>query len=113
MTKKLFVDSIDFRKPENLELFHDFINISVGEIDNNRISLFKLNIISVQCLEKLKTYEQDEGIYLKNYLILKHYNEDIITEHVNNLIEKCNKQRKQPFLHLMHYLEYEDEEEEY
>lgn len=100
----------DGKGPKDWDNFIEEIDVFVKEEGQTGNSLFRLKIISISWLLN-QVNDETKWINLNHCLIMEHYDEKIIEQHLKNIISKCNLGNfDKSFNCLSHQLEFEAEE---
>ena len=95
---------------EQCEDFNLHVQCVIEDKIVNRQYLFTANVLSVQHIKKIAEKNENE-IYVRNALLLKYYDEDIIASFVKDHINRANAEGiSKAFDCLTHYLQYKNEE---
>lgn len=101
--------------PGDWEFFCEDVDIFIEKKSTESIELFRLQIISLKWLEaqfqdsntwSFTKYNKLPGLYFRNCLVLKYYDKEAITAHIERIVQICNKE-EDSFSWLNKYFKYE------
>ena len=112
--KNFRITIYDNNTPENLKDFNDEVDVNIMQEGKEWCARFTLYIFSYNRLEQYENLTDEAGLYLRFTLIMKCYDEKIIENHIQQILDKCNLQPPEKrFNYLSYYLKSENEEDLY